>query len=1506
MLGACFAGTNQEGCAKVRSTSYVVWRVLVLLVLLPVAGRLHAQALDTNGFGALLRELHYETPLCPEQGPHAVIVYGKNAAWTEAAARQVQQAILEWSGKKLELLDDRTVTDEQTWLLNEARFKTPLIVLGNAQVNRVLHAMGTRYLVASSGFWPGGDRYLLRTVFEPFVADVNYVLLEASTEAGMQAAATRFGDLLKDFAGHGTATIPPTRVHGAVTNAWQHDPAWTTPGEYGDLNRSVTDIARMGGTEVPLEVSRGVNFVFPALAQAQGGYAMRLPPTEVTIPPDQLRGMAALLLRFCRSLGGRAHHPQDHYGANGTIGAIRALIQSGVMTDAEVNEFENCLVLSAAYPNQYWYDHIGDGALFMDPFGGRHYQALLLSTSLLLDYVKNHCRMDDRTRKEVERRWAGTHKTAANLVGFVRDNYDTYELGESTMMGYYSMLHQGLLENIRDGKLKLSADTYILTTDNIPRDYDSGCYAGLDSYIGSGTMLSGWHGRGILSAAAFYYDDPQYRWFNTQGKAFGYWTGRFSSVGAPMLFMHWDCSGPTALPERYFGVHALPYDRAMYDAISNPNLRERNKREGYPFLRPPLSPERAVDRAAFRDGFEPQDAYLFLATSQGPRTGYYQNNAIARYTDLGEIWLFHNTTGGQWSRNLLLISNGKPYEATASCSLEVSANLGEISAIACTDPGNSGMNWTRTVLHWRGHYFAVLDRAEALDDDEFNLVCRWRTPQMAELRDGVWVATAPSLGVMTIQNPDGLRQTSEWWEHDGSTRPHVLSQYRRAVLKKGEATSVQNLISVSGPDRPDEFTARRAGPAAMLVKGRTAAGEHLALIGVNGEIPCDVFQSDARIFDLAGHVVYLAGATFLRTAAGGQVREFLKADKPVNLLIDCASGQGEIEVTDSQPVNATVGLDSPVVAFAPGKTALKVAEAGELPEFADQLARLWEQSLPATAGETAVDSEATPFRKVACADRLDRPMQRLGGWAVHSNLNSPHPLADLTDGQYPSQLASYLPTWTTTENLECTIDLPQPSSLSHLRLVGVLDAKREGEMLNEPGDFTFSLVLSNDGFQDDNRLVTPKVTFEETVTWPLRYFGLVRRPTWRLAIGDTAQQIKLLPRAATSEKPQLSLAEIELYIDGPADRMAAQAVVGDVDGDGADELVVATEQHEIAVYTADGALLWKRTTDGVPMELLCTDLEEDGRAEVAVYDTSETLYRFNSDGSERSRANLRPAQMEIVAEKLDYQPDEGHILCMAAWAPDDPKKKEVGLWSSFWFRVEADGKVRWSPRRIGANTSGAKRVQNIFPDEPDVMATVHGFLELYASRRDNDGNYVRIGRRKLIGSQNCGPLVKGFAWVEPIDAGACRGLLVANGGGMNWFPAPSLPEGSQEEGWGFSTGGIRVLAALAQDVDGDGVPEAFLGRQDGFVNVLSLADGKPLALLNVGEPILGLVALKGRDGKPVLAVGTTFGVHLFDRDANALGVQAIECAAFAGPGGTERDRVFVIDPAGQVSVLTLK
>ena len=220
---------------------------IVLCLSFPLArcGGASGQVVDNPGFKALPRPICYSMPLAPVGGANAVIVYGRDAAWTRNAAESVQKSIQDWSGVKLDLADDHTVTSDESWLLNDAYLKTPLIVLGNARDNRVMHALGTRYLLQSNRTWPGGDRFVIRSIFEPFVADVNYVVLEASTQAGLDGAAVKFAALVKGLPKDATAALPRLREVGFGKDAWGDDAnPWMPPAEYlGPAGRSISEIA---------------------------------------------------------------------------------------------------------------------------------------------------------------------------------------------------------------------------------------------------------------------------------------------------------------------------------------------------------------------------------------------------------------------------------------------------------------------------------------------------------------------------------------------------------------------------------------------------------------------------------------------------------------------------------------------------------------------------------------------------------------------------------------------------------------------------------------------------------------------------------------------------------------------------------------------------------------------------------------------------------------------------------------------------------------------------------------------------------------------------------------------------------------------------------------------------------------------------------------------------------------------------------------------------------------
>ena len=1374
--------------------------------------------------------------------------------------------------------------------------------------------------------YQGGDRYVVRSYFEPFVADTNWILLEASNAAGMDAAVAKFRQMLHGFPKNESATVPLFRELGFVKDQWHFDGQWTSPAEYGQPGkRSATEIAReFKGT--PAKSGSGELWEPYSLAieHVRGGVFGRYTDNTPALPSatlDHMRIIAAMAMNGCRTIGGRVHVPREDYGAMGAITGIEAIFQSGVLDEKEVNEFENFMTLSAAHPDYYWYDNIGANSGFLNEIGDRHGATSLLINIYLLDYVRNHCRMDERTRKEVDRRYEGTLKSTAYYINSYRDNFDTWELGETTMMFFYAMLYEGMPQWITNGNLRHAADMYILTSDNILGAWGiQGCYAGLDSYIGAspGMPKCSWHGRGLVSAAAFYLDDPQYRWFSV-GRT-GHAEGIHGSVGTPFLGMHW-ATGEATAPTRYTGVRSLPFDKRMYDlaATTDKTLRWKKDRPSVPG---PLAT--LMDRAAFRDGFDPNDAYLFLAASQclcgKDGINALQSNSIARFTDLGEIWLFTNTrTYTGWSRSMVSISNGKPYNPYACCTLEAQASLGPWSMISSRDHGVAGTDWTRTIVHLRGHYFAVLDRIEARGDDEYNMVCRWRGFQPAELDGRTWVARGSSGACMRIQATDPVMQTAENWENDGAARPFVLSQYKKDHLAKGQAQTFQNLMYVSGPSRPDEFTARRVGASSMLIKGKTSDGDHAALIGTGGEMPLEDFQTDAAIYCVSGDTICLTGATTLKARIDGQMREVFHSPKPANLSLDCVSGKALICQSLDAPGEPKPGLDPQAGA---GQT-LALFDGGSLPNPAGKLRALWDQS-PSNLSATPVEGgdNGNLFQTSPSPDRLQRPLCRLTDFRLTASPDPALPLSDLTDMQYSSGTAGNQPTWRDTKDLEITLTFAQPTDVDRVRLVGILgdmERKNYARPLNKADDFTFSLLLSDDGFQKDIRKIDkPTVTFENTPMVGTIYYGIGRLPTWRIAVGQKARQIKVLPRQTEDKnsvvhdpgKGGLRLTEIEVYGSREADDLGIQAFAGDVNGDGTNELVVGTTNQQVAVYDSTGKRVWnKNTYPDYVYTMACDDLDGDGKADVILYTTGEKLYRYRGDGSAISPpADLYEAQVNDPG--IGY-PRTGGITAIIPWRPDPKKQKEIAMLAQGEFFVTQDNKIRYGHV---SESRGGTWVHGLLPDEPDMLMVCNYSLIAWSSRVDANGVRIKIKELPMTGGGGAA-CAKSFAWARQIEAGKFRGVLGANEGGVDWYPLeafqgaglnPFQAKPGWHPGWGFDTGGVPVTAVLADDIDGDGVPEVFLARKDGFVNMLKLADGSSKALLNTGQPVLGICMLRGKDGKPRLAVATEFGVSIFGQDLKLIGRRAIPISAFVGPAGKGKDGAYVVDSAGNVTVLTLQ
>ena len=899
-----------------------------------------------------------------------------------------------------------------------------------------MHALGTRYLLQSNRSWPGGDRYYIRTVFEPFVADVNYIVLEASNQAGGDAAAAKFVELLKGFPADAkaAATIPPRlRVQGGLKDKWsfwKYDPAWCQPRlppeMFKDLTRSVSELALMykdKPSRAGWGITRESNLPFVWSYVLGGDQYPRGGWSALDLDEGAQRAVAAICLLGCRQVGGRAYPPMDHYGSAPFLVWLRSVFQTGVLNAKELNEFETAITLSACDPNDYVMNNIGgDSGLVGGIWSGRHSGACMLTMVEELDYVLGHCRLDDRTRKEVQRRYDGLRKTVAAYVRSFRGNHDNSCLGEDTVLQLNSVLMTGFMDHVRSGTLRKSADMYIMTTDNL-RDQrindplNNACYAGLSGFSsGNGCHLRAWAGGSLVVAAAFYYDDPQCRWFvRNRNLCLG-------SEGGYHFPMHsaYDMVGKVELPTRYLGARA---------ALRRANLRRAEQ----PGNARPLGDEAAPAAGPAKPGGRPRfDPGRLRATGCLHVSGHRPGHAPG----LPHAEQLHRPLHGP-GRPLAVRQHLRWFDLVAERGELLQRRefrpAGRLPARGAGQPGQGEHGCLHRDRLGRGRVDAhhhtlegALLRRTGSDggppDDDYTFTCRWRSLQAAALENGVWTATAPGGNVLRIQSAEDLVQTSEAWPCDGAASPSILQQYKSGHLREHQEMAYLNLLYVSGQQRPDEFEAKKLGSRAMLVKGKTKEGPHLAMLGFCGNPPFTEIETDAAAYYITGSQLHLAGVRTLRAKVKGAPEEILWTQRAVNALVDFQTGKAQIEVPGDQAVHAKVARAWTTLPA--GTQTVALAEAGALPKLKEMVDLLW-RSCPAPTGKPpqAAAAGAAAFDVKPGDFALIKPLARLTECAVTP---TPGPNGINHGGQI----------WNSAGGLEFLFTFGKPVDIGCVRFVG--------------------------------------------------------------------------------------------------------------------------------------------------------------------------------------------------------------------------------------------------------------------------------------------------------------------------------------------------------------------------------------------------------------------------------------------------------------------------------------
>ncbi|UCH35828.1 MAG: PQQ-binding-like beta-propeller repeat protein, partial [Armatimonadota bacterium] len=881
-----------------------------------------------------------------------------------------------------------------------------------------------------------------------------------------------------------------------------------------------------------------------------------------------------------------------------------------------------------------------------------------------------------------------------------------------------------------------------------------------------------------------------------QGTGVGTW-GLLSAYGARAF-----AAGPGAVrehrPDEWLGVLTVPLGRYRYDRLSHDRARARE--QGRWYTTAPY--ERTFEKLCFRNRFDPAAQYLVLQGLQGleadnvpPRDA----NSIIRYTDNGHVWLIANTDRqGNFYRNAVYVSDGTNAEPQpAACEAAAVADFGHVAMTATRLPDYSGGDWTRHIFWLKGKYFAVVDTVRLQRDGQFAVFCTWRTPVAAALSGKAWEACDAEY-LFRLVNADGVKQTSGREGLEGAANPTVLRQVQTVRGRSGDHVMFRNVFRVVRAGRRSGFDARAIGEHCLM----TDAGARRDLLGVNpgtGVVRIGPFETNARMFYLTD-----AGESAL---VGGSYLEYR------------------------------------------GERLRMVAGRVTLPSGARvDLARLWrEAGEKARAGAAEADVRPAPAGARSASRRwFDALTPRLANVDNPIVMSDVPPAAgsldDLVDGFIP--LWSGDVSWPAGQSPVLTLDLRREYEVGAIEFATGLVSRPN--TLPDASDMQArgaTVEFSVDGFERDVR--GQEVTFAPGFTIePLHKGTVFAMGRWRAAgMNERARYVRL--RLDGDAGRGVTMREVFIRAAGTNEARFGSAEVGDLDGDGQDELIVTTDACELVVVGAEGQERWRKSFAGAVTCARVVELAEASR--VLLVGTWEArLYCFDADGIELWRTDFLPLGGDLPVP-----------FSVAVWQPeaDSPPQIIVGNYARVSF-LDAAGRMLSHNFAYGSHeTMTLAPGFDVTGDGVDDAILYNPWATLS----------VVDGAKREVVRWLPAPAGEGLALELWDDRGAADPrALVASENGLGML---RLKSGRYD--WRADVTPLTCVAGA--DLDGDGAREIVVGKRGGFLLVYSEA-GELRQRVLLGEAVMALqvIELAGREagGTAGLLVATDEALRMFEAGAD--------------------------------------
>lgn len=1284
------------------------------------------------------RPLKLQTVIARDNAPAAVIACPKDPEWKQVAM-DLQTAIQRKTGATLMLH-----TDTKPLL----RGDQTIIALGNMNNNFVIERLYFNHYTKADSLFPGPGNYALRTVHQPFnFGDINVLNIEASDLEGAQAGVA---ELLRRLPDGGNCSLDKPLLFVSTTR----------PADEAGIKRIVD-------TKVTQDLF--VDFWNAVQKYRETG--------EIAWALRAKRIMGLCAQRLVKDPQYHITWPEET--TSDQIGAMWDVIEEApVWTDDERLQAINCLfstMLGMPRLVTYWgsfanndtviFNHSSFpllGMFFIDRYLGRYYKG---QDSVFEEYMAQVKGAFDGQVKS----WKPQCDADGYLTIVPKHTID-YTLAQNDYTYF------------ENGQVRQLAEYLSAICDPMGSNPGFG-----DSGIGKGPSYE----ITALPLAFWYYKDGRYLW-RLQQIYDGKWKNPFDQTIGPVEWK--ELAGLNIwrmAPEFYRWYTTVPQYGEM-------------------FKLPGVSLEQGFDKIAFRGDTTKDCEWMLLDGIARGKHLHYDGNAIIKYRAGGEDWLvdgdylIRNTT----EHNMVsVIKNGRADVLEPPLArLDAYADLDTCAFTRSSVPDYNGSDWTRNILWLKGLGFVVMDEMKANEDAEFTFERIWKTQDIGQtkLTDG---------RVLSVTRPTG--------GGSGSRSLTPVSDFLPEVPKAVKFGAIDSRLEF-----PVDLPAGQYA-VTLWAQGKDSGTDSMWVSVDGGE-------------ETAFHIPY--------DKFGPSADAWTKDTKTPNVTI---KKDGTHAFRISLRENPGIVLQKIVIAAADGKE-LKMIEAWNPPALPQNMVKAAPDARFFIKGDGQAQTELTSrtnninlkfryLREVAAGpmkagqsaqlasifyyDRSDKPLnlqlRRVSEDTLAIDRDGKPWGVLITDGQRNDKWNPEVMFFTADRQISINTPNPDVLPFSHeLNLKdGTVVTYAQAETTVQIGGKNITVPKGK------SSLAHLGGDWQQAAAFAKELLAKAAQPP-TVAGPASRDEVSVSPAL----KPTWSL---------PATTQDDQTAVinclkpADVDGDGTDEMLVGWGRYLVCVDNA-GKQLWSLPTEGRVNDACVGDINGDGKNEVLIGSDDENFYIADSAGKLISKTHC-DAPLKVGRSSVR----DPRVSNVALGDIDADGKIDViiGTRNGNICRYDANLKMLWRFDEIEHGTFGM-RLLDLDGD---------GKLEIVTAQRYGAVEVVSHKGKAMPNTYSeLGDVVYDIA-----DMDGDGKLDVINGSSTGALVCGRWNE-SGKPLWRFDNFGYGVKDVRFGDFDADGQTEAAIASETGYVYLLD-AEGKTKATQRLDGAVLSLAVLDAPRGKRLVA-----------------------------------------------------